>query len=538
MNVTVTVVVGCYFAALVAWNARQFFAARSRGSGGEETYLGARNFGTGALVATLVAVYASNYTLLAGAESGFRYGLSGPIWYSLAVALPVMLFVWPVNFVRRMRRNMPHGVTMVEYFGLRYDERTRIAALGTVLLASLLHVVSIVVAIGIVLSSLLDVSATTGSLIGGGVLVLYTAFGGYEGTVRSHVFQLVIAGVAVSVTLALGFAHVGLDRFVASLKPGQENLLAWGPAHMLNFLLTLSALALANPILWQRIFSARDEKSASRAMLVFPWLWIPFALGSGLMGMMAFLLMPHILPEQAAMRLVVGVFPAWAAVLFLLGGLALIFSTGDAAINNIASIVEFDVFVRYFHLEPGGRSAAWLGFGLQIGLGIAGMICALFVTSILHLLIVASAINIALLLPLLLGLAWPRSNARAAFWSIVASLAVGAAFTAAGHGPEGDLAALLLSGVAMLGVSRWFPGAQHAAAQPTPARHIVTGVAVALAAYAALFLLASALHAPVWTLPGATVYGIAAYALAGCLILALVLPFFVARKPRADGPPR
>jgi hypothetical protein len=216
-------------------------------------------------------------------------------------------------------------------------------------------------------------------------------------------------------------------------------------------------------------------------------------------------------------------------VLFLLGGLALIFSTGDAAINNIASIVEFDVFVRYFKLEPGGRSAAWLGFGLQVGLGVTGMVCALFVTSILHLLIVASAINIALLLPLVLGLAWARASARAAFWSIVATLALGAAFTAAGHGAEGDLAALIGSAVLMFGVSRWLPGAPHGAPQPASVHRIVTGVAAAVAAYALLFFLASAVHPPFWALPGGTVYGIAAYAFAGCLILALVLPFFVAK---------
>jgi SSS family solute:Na+ symporter len=525
MRLDVAIVVGVYFLVLLGWNLRNFLKIRAGDAAEEAAYVGQRNFGTGALIATLVAVYASNYTLLAAAESGFKYGFSGPIWYALAVALPLVFFIWPVNLIKRMRASMPHGVTLVQYYGERYDERTRAAALIIVLIASIIGVVSTVVAIGIVLDSLLNLGTTASILIGGGVLIVYTALGGYEGTARSHVYQLIIAGLAVAVSIALIFHKIDLGNFIHNLGASQRDMLGWGPPKMLDFFLALTALAIANPILWQRMFSARDDKSATRSMGFFPWLWVPFALGSGVMGMVAFHLMPGIAPDQAATRLVVHLFPTWAAVLFLLGGLALVFSSGDAAINNIASIVQFDVIGKYLGRYPSGRRAVYLSFGLQIVLGVIGIVGALGVKSILHLLIVNSAVNIALLLPLVLGLIWKRADARAAFWAIVIALLAGAGFMIAGLGAIGDLVALGVSALLMIGLSLAWPSHRESAfGANRPAKHAAAGVALAVAIYTALFALASAFGGVGYLLPGYTFYPLMAYAFGGCLILALVLP--------------
>ncbi len=114
MRVGVAIIVGLYFAALIGWSLYTFVRDYRREGTEESRYVGARFFGTGALVATFVAAWASNYTLLAAAESGFNFGISGPIWYALGVGLPLLFFVWPVNLVAKIRESMPEGVTMIE----------------------------------------------------------------------------------------------------------------------------------------------------------------------------------------------------------------------------------------------------------------------------------------------------------------------------------------------------------------------------------------------------------------------------------------
>src|SRR5699024_3620540 len=135
----------------------------------------------------------------------------------------------------------------------------------------------------------------------------------------------------------------------------------------------------------------------------------------------------------------------------------------------------------------------YMSFGLQVILGVIGIVGALGVDSILRLLVVNSAVNIALMLPLVLGLLWKRAGRNAAVWSIVISLVIGGSLMIAGLGAAGDLAALLISAVMMVALSLWWPGrdSSQVAAQGS-ARHPVAGIALLVAVYTALFLLASA----------------------------------------------
>ncbi len=539
MRTGVAVIVGIYFAVLIGWCLYSFIINYRRGGESEESaYVGSRSFGAGALVATLVAAWASNYTLLAAAESGFTYGLSGPVWYALGVGLPLLFFVWPVNLIARIRNSMPGGVTMVEYVGRRYDQKSRLVALITVLLSSVLYIISVILGVGIVLSSLLNIGQNTAIVVGGVVLILYTALGGFEATVRSHVYQLALAGAAVVVALVLTAREVGLGNFIAQIPDNRLDFFEWGPLGMLDFFLALTALTVASPVIWQRIFAAGSTRAATRAVWWFPVAWMPFAVGSGLMGMAAFRLLSDINPSSAATRLVVDLFPTWAAVLFLLGGLALVFSSGDAAINNVASIVQVDILDNYFSLSLTRRQNLYLSFALQIGLGLIGVIGALAFESILGLLVLNSAVNIALIFPLYLGLVWAGTTSNGAFWSILLSLGIGGTLLFLGQGPLANLIALLVSVVVLVGLSLAGRGrdvAQEGRRAPVEddlGTKAAIGASVAAAIYAGLYLLATVFADAAWVLPGGITYPLYAYAFVGCLAMVLVLPIFALRRSK------
>jgi Na+/proline symporter len=257
------------------------------------------------------------------------------------------------------------------------------------------------------------------------------------------------------------------------------------------------------------------------------------------MGMAAFTLLGDISPSAAATRLVVDLFPTWAAVLFLLGGLALVFSSGDAAINNVASIVQIDILDNYLGLSLSRRQNLYVSFAVQIGLGVIGVIGALAFESILELLVVNSAVNIALIFPLYLGLVWAGVSSSAAFWSILLSLGIGGSMLAAGQGPLANLVALLISVVVIVGLS-YFSAYRARTAQEAGAEQkaegrvpkVVIGVIAAAAIYAGLYVLATVFGEAVWRVPSATMYPLYAYAFIGCLAMVLVLPIFALWKSK------
>ncbi|MCP8617834.1 sodium:solute symporter family protein [Salirhabdus salicampi] len=454
MRTDVAIVVGIYFCLLIGWGLINFIRNnRKEGVTLESQFIGQRSFGFGRLLATLVAAWASNYTLLAAAESGFTNGISGPIWYALGVALPILFFVWPVNIVAKIREAMPHGVTIVEYVGKRYDEKSRVASLIIVLISNILYLISVVMAIGIVLASLLNIKISTATIIGGAVLVIYTALGGFEGVVWTHVYQLVLAGLSIMVALILTIQNTGFSGFVTQIPEQNLNALAWGPLQMVDFFLALTALTIASPVIWQRIFSAKDSKSAEKAIWWFGPVWAPFAVGAGLIGMAAFMLMPEVAPSESATRFVMELFPNWAAVLFLLGGMALVFSSGDATVNNIASILQFDIIKKVRKKPLTKKQNLYVSFLLQIVLGVFSIAGALGFSSILGLLVLNSAVNIALIFPLYLGLVWKGTSSNGAFWSMILSISIGGTMLVLDLGPVANLTALIISVSTIIGIS-------------------------------------------------------------------------------------
>ncbi|MFY0545646.1 sodium:solute symporter family protein [Brevibacillus sp. H7] len=422
------IVVALYFLALLGWGLYNFIQNNRKGGGTVESqFVGSRSYSASHLLATLVAVWASNYTLLAAAQSGFANGISGPIWYAIGVGLPLFLFVWPLNIATRIRELMPNGVTMIELIGKRYDEKSRLAALAIIIVSNILFIVSVVLAIGIVLKALLGTSLTTAIIIGGVVMVLYTALGGFEALMYSHVFQLALAGGAVVVSLILALSNFSLSEIIARVSADSDrmlNVLAWGPNSMLDFFLALTGFTIAAPVLYQIAFSGKSDKDVTRAFKWFGLTWAPFAVGTGIMGMICYLLYPSTAAQDAAPTLVMNLFPEWAAVLFFLGGMALVFSSADATVNNVASILIFDIYKQYSKSELTPKKAFRLSIVSQIVLGTLGILGALsFGDGILQLLVVNSMVNIPLIFTIIFGLFWKRTHPTAAFWAMIVGLA-------------------------------------------------------------------------------------------------------------------
>lgn len=374
-------------------------------------------------MASLVAIWGSNYTLIAAAESGFTSGISGVIWYGLGIVIPLFLFSWPLNIPARIRELHPKGLTFIEIIGKRYDEKSRLAALVILFISNILFIISIVLATGIVLKSLLDIDLSTAIIIGGGVMIIYTALSGFDALIYGRIFQLALAGSAVAVAIILSVNAFSLPELInkVSANSGEMlNAVKWGPTEMLDFCIASVGFVFGSPILYQIAFSGKNDKVVTRAFRLFPLAWAPFAVGTAIMGMVAFLLYPGIKGQDAAMTLVANLFPEWAAVLFFLGALALVFSTADGAINNLASIVIFDIYQKHSNKEMTPKKASILSMTTQVSLGVIGMIGALnFGDGVLALLVLNGTVNIPFIFVIVLGLYWKRTHPTAAFWSMI-----------------------------------------------------------------------------------------------------------------------
>lgn len=428
MDVTpVNLIVFAYFAVLIGFGLYGFLKNRVRSTSTmEKDFIGDRSYDFATLLVSLVAVWGSNYTLIAAAQSGYQSGISGVIWYALGIFLPLVLFSWPLNIPGRVKELFPDGLTLVEILGKRYDEKTRVATLSILFIANVLFIISIVLALGLVVKALLGTSLDTAIIIGGVVMIIYTSLGGFEALLYSRIFQLALAGSAVGVAIILSVNEFSLSGFVEQLSYSQEAMLnpvAWGPAKMLAFSISTVGFVFGSPILYQIALSAKNRREATLAFRLFPFAWAPFAVGTAIMGVAAFFLFPGIEGQEAAVTLVNHIFPEWASLLFFLGALALVFSTADGAINNLASIFVFDIYKKVAKHDVSQRQGLMLSTIIIVLLGTVGIIGAINIgENILSLLVLNGIILLPLVFVIVLGLFWRRAHSSSAFWALIVGI--------------------------------------------------------------------------------------------------------------------
>ncbi len=195
-------------------------------------------------------------------EEGFRGLISDPLGASLCLVL------FGLVFARKLyRMNL---LTLGDFFRLRYNRPTELI-LSLCIVASYLGWVSAqVTALGLVFNILSDgqVSMNQGMVIGAGVVLLYTLFGGmWSVAITTFVQMIIIVLGLLYVTwlagdMAGGFGAVisqahaeGKFAFLPSLDA--VDMLAWVAA-----LLTMALGSIPQQDVFQRVNSSRNERIA------------------------------------------------------------------------------------------------------------------------------------------------------------------------------------------------------------------------------------------------------------------------------------
>jgi Na+/proline symporter len=195
-------------------------------------------------------------------EEGFRGLISDPLGASICLVLFGLVFARPLY-----RMNL---LTLGDFFRVRYNRQTELILSLCIVLSYLGWVSAQMTALGLVFNVLSDgvVSMNEGVLIGAGVVLVYTLFGGmWSVALTTFVQMIVIVFGLLYVTwiagdMAGGFGNViarasaeGKFAFLPSLD--LLDILAWTAA-----LLTMALGSIPQQDVFQRVNSSRNERVA------------------------------------------------------------------------------------------------------------------------------------------------------------------------------------------------------------------------------------------------------------------------------------
>ncbi len=351
-------------------------------------------------------------------STGFWAGAAIPIGLAISLFIVGRFLAGPLNAMDLM--------TLPEFFHRRYG-RTAEA------LASLLTIVCFIVlvagnlsAVGWILSVVTGWSYGPCLALGTTIIFLYTIAGGLHAAIWTDFFQIHVAIVGFLAAAVYVLATRGWDTIQHSLPAATLSLTqlttisGGGLANWANIISLAFGNAMALDFM-ERVFSAKSPATARRGCY-YAGVWtLIIGFCASLLGLAAIAAVGKVddprmvLPAFASQYL-----PYWIAVMVFVGVLGASMSTANGAMLVIAVVMARNVWQRWTAAPISDSKMLFLSRALALPTALAaGLIAYLRPEPGLLLVVAFDIVFAGCVIPLFLGVYWPRATQGGAIASIV-----------------------------------------------------------------------------------------------------------------------
>jgi SSS family solute:Na+ symporter len=399
-------------------------------------------------VATVFATWFGAETVLSVSATFAKDGLAGipgdPFGASVCLVLAALLFA---RLFYRMNL-----LTIGDFYKQRYGKGVEVLTSVAITLSYLGWTSAQMTALGLVIHVLSGgaLELNHAILIGGGVVLIYTIFGGMWSVAFTDLFQTVVILVGLSLVAWLVSDMAGGVGTVVA-QAAADGKFQFLPADSAGWWAMAGAFfafafgSIPQQDVFQRMTSAKDEKTAVRGTIIGGLIYFAFAFVPIFIAYAALVADPSLLKlfndedarviQRILPDLVLGKMPVWAQVMFFGALLSAILSTASGALLAPTAIFTENV-LRPFVPHMGDRQFLLTLRIILVTFTAGALLFALNSKSTMYEM-VQNAYNVTLagaFVPLLAGAYWKRASTQGALLSIV--LGIGGWLTANTVAPE------------------------------------------------------------------------------------------------------
>ena len=401
-----------------------FWQARNVKSG-DDFLVAGRTLPARVLVFTLLSTWIGSGSLFGGAGLGYRAGFPA-LWQSAGAWVGIAGVYFLAHRVRRIAK-----FTMPDILEMRYGPTARV--LGTIVTAIAYTTITAYQfrGGGRLLNLIAPIDVSTGALITAAFCIVYTALAGMLSVAYLDVGNglMMIVGVGAAVFYLIAHAGGFGDAFGA-LRPDQVSVFGtldpWVDAGALFLPTMLLLLGEAN--MYQKFFSARDERAARNAVVAWIAGTIVVETLIVAVGVFGSVTVPGLSTgdsEAIVMRVAVDTLPLVLGMALICGAAAIIISTANSFLLTPASALMNDVYRKYINTSANDRQVLLWTRVMVVVLGILGFVALRFFSTILAMALWAYTMYGAAVTPALLAaFIWPRATRQGGVASIGSGMAV------------------------------------------------------------------------------------------------------------------
>jgi solute:Na+ symporter, SSS family len=293
---------------------------------------------------------------------------------------------------------------------------------------------------GFILSTVLQIDFLWAMLITSIIVLVYTFAGGLFSSAYTDIFQIYLAiGAfwAAFIFFAIGAAGIDFGTILGSAPPGYldlSGLTDMGNGALVNWA-SILALGLGDIValdFMERVFAAKDPKTASRGALWGAGLTLATVIPTSMMGIVALYLIPNLEdPFTAYPTLAINHVPYPIGAALLMGVLGASMSTANGGLLAISSVISRNIIqrdiLRRMLKKPGLEDRKLL---MTTRVFTIPMMAAAFILAYLlpqpgiYLVLAFDIVFAGAWAPLTLGLFWRKSNMPAAVTSLIVGSAL------------------------------------------------------------------------------------------------------------------
>jgi SSS family solute:Na+ symporter len=349
---------------------------------------------SGSLLATILGGSA----IIGAVDIGPKMGWA-TAWFMICASAGLFALLPLVKKVKSLGR-----FTLPELLEDLYGKQVKQISAVIIPVAWLGIVAAQIIAGGEIVQSFTGLSYETGAIVSGLVFILYTVVGGQFSVLKTDLFQAVL--IIIGLIMISFFAYQSACSPAGCLQAKASHPLSFPfnahfkPFDLFILVLTYSTTFTAGPDIFSRIFSAKNEIIARRAVMTTAFLLLPIALSIAFLSAYGAACIP--LPHKGSilMEICKTILPSWAVPLIVIMLLSVVLSSADTTLLS-ASIILTDMIEKG---NFGDKSVKRTRIILLI-FGLASILIALNFTSIIGILLIALTVySGAFFLPIIAGL--------------------------------------------------------------------------------------------------------------------------------------
>ena len=371
-----------------------------------------------ALSITFIASWWGAGSAISTADLAYTDGLGAFWYYGVPVLISTMLMILEAKGIRCVGY-----LTQGKMMEARYSAGTSKVLSVMILIFMTFTAASQMVGIGTFFGTYLGLNYEVAVLVGTGIVLIYSMFGGFRGVVLTDIIQFVLLLISAVIVFIVSMNNAGGFTGIknAAELAGKTEFMSFtaGAEKYMTYVITFGCAWMIQANVWQRISAAKSDRDARKMTVMSFMAYIPLYLIVVFTGMAGIALFDK-MPEGGIVATVVMKYmpPALGAIVFV-GISAAIMSTMDSLINTGAMTLAIDLNTKQSNEESKlkfSRIATLLVTGVAL-------VISLFIRSILEISWIASdVITTGVFVPLVAGFIWRRGNSKGAMASMILGL--------------------------------------------------------------------------------------------------------------------